>query len=371
MNAREGVFGDSVDDWELLVRWLPPGWEEAARTSGALRRTRAFKDAATLLRCLLMHLGEGCSLAETAARAATLGWTNVSGVALFKRLRASEQWLRQLAEGLWRQSRPVLTTGRRVRAVDATVVCEAGQTGSVWRVHYSIDLSNLQCDFLELTTPKGGERLTRFSVAPGELIMGDRMYGRPTGVGYVCGGGADLLVRINLKNMPLFTAGGQRLNVLAKLRSLKVKQPREWAVTVRTPVGMIAGRFVALKSSASERMRVRRRLKKRAQRKQCVISKESMEAAGYVMIWTSLPPDDFPTAKVLEYYRLRWQIELAFKRMKSLLGLGQLPKRSDASSRAWLHGKLLVALLIERLIADAESFSPWGYRLEEPPQPLA
>jgi len=66
------------------------------------------------------------------------------------------------------------------------------------------------------------------SVAPGELIMGDRMYGRPTGVGHVCGGGADLLVRINLKNMPLFTAGGQRLNVLAKLRTLKVKQPREW-----------------------------------------------------------------------------------------------------------------------------------------------
>jgi hypothetical protein len=83
------------------------------------------------------------------------------------------------------------------------------------------------------------------------------------------------------------------------------------------------------------------------------------------MVWTSLP-DSFTSAVVLEFYRLRWQIELVFKRMKSIMGLGHLPKADPVSCRAWLHGKLFVALLVERMIGAANSFSPWGYQLETP-----
>ena len=57
--------------------------------------------------------------------------------------------------------------------------------------------------------------------------------------------------------------------------------------------------------------------------------------------------------------------------MKSILGLGELPKRREDSCRAWLHGKLLVSLLLERLLDEAEHFSPWGYELVATAQPLA
>jgi IS4 transposase len=66
---------------------------------------------------------------------------------------------------------------------------------------------------------------------------------------------------------------------------------------------------------------------------------------------------------VLDWYRLRWQIELVFKRLKSLARLGHLPKYDDQSSRAWLYGKLFVALLTHKLIRQARDFSPWGYQL--------
>jgi hypothetical protein len=100
-------------------------------------------------------------------------------------------------------------------------------------------------------------------------------------------------------------------------------------------------------------------------------SGKAIEAAGYVFVWTSLPAKAFPGPKVLVLYRVRWQIELAFKRMKSILGLGQLPKQADASARAWLHGKLFIALLLDRLLHEAEAFSPWGYSLESAPESLA
>ena len=75
---------------------------------------------------------------------------------------------------------------------------------------------------------------------------------------------------------------------------------------------------------------------------------------------------------MLDLYRLRWQAELAFKRLKSLLNVGHLPKYDPRSSRAWLQAKLLTALLIERLLIESKLFSPWGYPLSalKPVEPL-
>jgi len=89
------------------------------------------------------------------------------------------------------------------------------------------------------------------------------------------------------------------------------------------------------------------------------LSAAAWRAAGYVFVWTSVPADVLTAGEVLELYRLRWQIELAFKRLKSIMGLGHLPKWSDASCRAWIHGKRFIARLIERLL-DAADRTPAG-----------
>ena len=83
----------------------------------------------------------------------------------------------------------------------------------------------------------------------------------------------------------------------------------------------------------------------------------------YVLVFTTLSTTQATAAQVLETYRLRWQIELAFKRMKFLAQLGHLPKHDDHSSRAWLYAKLLLALLTEKMIRTARTISPWGYNL--------
>jgi hypothetical protein len=82
------------EDWVVIESLLPPGWKEAARTTGALRRERGFDSPGTLLRVLLMHLVDGCSLRETAARAQAGGLAQVSDVALLNRLRSCGEWFR-------------------------------------------------------------------------------------------------------------------------------------------------------------------------------------------------------------------------------------------------------------------------------------
>lgn len=361
-----------ADDWRVIRQLLPAGWEEQARLSGALRRARGVDGAEQLLRILLIHLAAGYSLAETAARARRAGLGRLSAAALFKRMQASEEWLRWLAAA----ERDLLAEGvpvgqRRLRAVDATTVSEPGSTGTDWRIHYAINLTNLQCDFFELTDVRGGETWRRIPVSPGDLLLGDRAYGTPPGVAHVVASGGDVLTRINLRSLPLYEGTGARLDILKTVRHLHAGQALDVPAAVHGQHGqVIDGRLVAVRRSAQAACIERKRLLRIAQRKQRQASGKSLEAAQYLLLWTTL---DAAVAgpEVAEYYRWRWQIELGFKRMKSILGLGHLPKKDPASARAWLHGKLLTSLLVERMIQIAGAISPWGYQLEQPAQPLA
>jgi Transposase DDE domain len=366
-------FKDDVRDrdWTILTTFLPPGWAEMARTTGALRRVRDFPDAETLLRTLLLHVANGYSLAETAVRARQLG-VNVSPVAIFKRLRASEEWLRWLAEQERGQGRVVMESqGRPVRAVDATTVSEPGSTGTDWRVHYAINLTNLQCDFFEVTDVRGGETLRRVPVHRGDIVLGDRIYATPVSVAHVRQAQADIVVRLNRQSLPLFDLTTETaLDVLGMFRQLKVGQVQSWNTRIKQPGGgWIGGRIIAIKRSATATRKARRRLERKASKAQKKVSRATWIAAQYFAVWTSLP-ETFSAGAVLEMYRMRWQIELAFKRMKSILGLGHLPKKDPASAHAWLHGKIFVSLLVERMVEAANSFSPWGYRLSSSTQPV-
>ena len=368
MTTAEESLGS--ENWSILRTFLPKGWKEMARSTGALRRARDIPDAESLLRLLLMHVVNGYSLAETAVRARELGM-ELSAVAVFKRLRASEEWLRWLAEQQrGRQPVAVESQGRPVRVVDATTVSEPGSTGTDWRVHYVVNLANLQCDFFQLTDVKGGETLRRIPVRSGDIILGDRIYATPVGVAHVKAAQADILVRLNRRSLPVFDAEGNWLDVLRLFRRMKVGQIQQWSTRVKHPSGgWVTGRLIALKRSAEAARLARHRLEINASKKQKRVSPESWEAARYFFVWTTLA-DSFPAPSVLELYRLRWQIELAFKRMKSIMGLGHLPKKDPASARAWLHGKIFASLLVERMVEAADKFSPWGYRLGHEAQPM-
>ncbi len=361
------------EDWAVLSTFLPIGWDEQARKLGAIRRARYIKEPATVLRILLLHLASGCSLAETAARASASGLAQISAVGVYKRLRAAEPWLLWLAQHMRGAANlPMKVLGRKLRAVDATAVSEPGATGADWKVHYAVNVADLQCDFFELTDIQhGGETFRRVPVVGGDIMMGDRVYATPPGVAHVVGAGGDVLVRLNRGTLPLFDRYGRRISLLPPLRLLKGKSPREWAARVQNPHGgWIAGRLIALRQSREAANWQLKRLQREARHKHSPLSKDALEFAHYFMVWTTLR-SDLEARLILELYRLRWQIELVFKRMKSILGLGHLPKADPLSAKAWLEGKLFVGLLIEHMVDTASSFSPWGYSLATAAEPLA
>lgn len=365
------------EEWGVLARLLPTGWRELARETGAMRRARgAISDADTLLRVLLLHVASGLSLKQAAMRAQAQGLAQITDVGLLKRLRSSEKWLGELARRMYEGSRfsdggLEVPTGRQVRVVDATTVDEPGATGTDWRVHFAIALPQMQCDFYEVTDARGGEHFARLPVRRGDIVLGDRGYGYRKGVAHVLAHGGDVVVRLSSVGFPLLDpATGKPLRPLARLRRLKRQEAQEWPVCFTIDKKVYQARLCALRKSRHAAERAREAARQRAIRRQTTLRQETIDYADYVVVLTTLPKEQLDAQAVLALYRARWQIELCFKRLKSLFQLGHVPKYSNESARAWIQGKLLAVLLTERLLAQARLFSPWGYPLT-PSQPLA
>lgn len=356
------------ENWEILKRFLPDSWEEKATTLGALVRKRKIPNADTLLRVLLIHLADGKSLRTTATYAEEAGICKINDVALLHRLKASSEWFRwmavKLAEKLNYTSGPDFTTGKhRIRLVDSTIVSEPGSTGTDWRIHYSFCLKGLTCTDFIISGPKEGESLLRFSVEQGDLIIGDRGFCKRKGILHVLNRGGNVLTRFHSRALPLFTRKGVPWVIQENIRSLKAGDIGDWDVWVEDPKkgSMIKGRLCVIKKSNEAAKRTRKQIISYATKKKHKTFPLTLELADYFCLFTTLNRHTAKKEDLLNLYRGRWQIELAFKRLKSIIGIGHLPKSEEDSCIAWLHGKMFIALLTESMYQEALFFSPWGY----------
>ncbi len=338
-----------------------------------MKGLRKNKSAESLLRMLLLHLGCGHSLLETSVRARQEGLAELSAVALWKRLRKSQRWLQALCVELFRERGGGVELssagGLQVRALDATTVREPGRTGSLWRLHYSVCLPSLACDFFRLTATQGagtGESFRQFPVADGDYLLADRGHATASGLRHVVQASGRVTVRVNTGALKLQTVEGQPFDLLAGVQTLRrAGACGSWEVQVVDVAGPAAsGRVCALRKTGEAIRLAHRHLRQQASRKGQQLRPETLEYAKYVIVFTTFPAARSSAPEVLEWYRTRWQVELVFQRFKSLAGLGHLPKHDESSAKAWLYGRLFVALLVEKLIGHAGSVSPWGYPLE-------
>lgn len=361
-----------IEDWEILRSFFPLGWEEMALQTGALKGLRKNKSAEDFLRTLLLHVGCGYSLRETVARAKLANLADMSDVALLGRLKKAKDWLHAMCLALLKEQvdSPSHNEGFKVRLFDATNVKEPGQTGSLWRIHYSVVFPSLLCDFLKPTACKGqgtGETFFQFSIRKGDFIIADRGYSTAPGIHHVASKKAHVMVRVNTQSLPILCVKAARFPLLQKVTSIKKAGTiASWNVIIpgndnRT----VPGRICAVRKTKEAIQLAHDRLRKTATRKGHVLRPETFEYAKYVIIFTTFPEKSFSAPEILNWYRCRWQVELIFKRFKSIAALGHLPKHDQESSKAWLYGKLFVALLTSRLINYASAISPWGYNLEE------
>ena len=357
-----------LDHWPEVSARFPAGFDldATARAHGAFTRAREIKSAETLLRLALAYGGLGMSLREACAWAEAGEIASLSGPSLLDRLCKAAPWLGDILAALIAEQAKVSAgrwAGYRLRALDGTSICQPGADRTTWRLHVGYDLATGQVDQLELTDLHGAENLQRLTYRPGDIVLGDRYYARPRDLRPVIDAGADFIVRTGWNSLRLLQANGDPFDLFA---ALAAQAEQESEVQVRIHEGLTGApeplilRLVVRRKNPEQAEAEQKRLLKEAKKRGKQPDPRSLEAAKYILLLTSLPAAVFPPADILALYRFRWQIELAFKRFKSLAGLDTLPAKKPELARAWIYARLIVAIIAEQIAGQVPDSSPSG-----------
>jgi hypothetical protein len=363
----ETIDSKTATDWEALLSFLPSNYRELAHEHAQLEvkfGNAKITEAEQLLRLIFVRVGANLPLRQTVTLVEKAGGLKVSHKTLHQKMRLAGPYLQTLVNemsAMARMGTPELWSGYDVVAIDATTDSSPGSAGTDARVHTAIRVSDLTVLHAEVTGVSGGETLKRFPLQPGQLALTDRGYSNGPGIASAVMKGADVLSRLNRGSLPLYEVKGEApIDVMDRLRSLKGRRAGEWAVEVHTEVDgetmVIGGRLIAVRLPTDKAEEARQRVRKEYGKD---TTDDMLEAAGYVALFTTIPAERMTAANCIALYRLRWQVELLFKRWKSICGLDRLPNKIEETILSWVLGKILLALILDRMgSAGTELFPP-------------
>ena len=392
-----------------LLSFLAKGWEQKCLELGIIKRQRGIKTPGDLMMLNLFHLLNGCSLLEISEAGRLLNIGKFSDVAFMKRFEQCGEWFAwncgQFAQRAVAQyQKPEYLKDYRVIAFDASDVVEKGCSGQRYRLHYGIDIFNMCTVSYKITRSEVGEALRNFPLQRGDLAIGDRAYGTVNGIDHCVKSGADFILRLRANGAKLYDDNGKAIDIVSKFQDLESEECGCFQAFVRMKVSagditkvsagdimkdsagditkvstgditkdstcdktryeMLPVRVCVKRKSDADYEQTLKKLKRRESRKQCKVMDETKQFNRFIVVLTSLP-QRVSAYDVLETYRYRWQIEIYFKRLKSIMDLGELPKKREKSSLAWINGKIMVALMIE-LFLSSVAFSPRGQENGKP-----
>jgi hypothetical protein len=246
-------------------------------------------------------------------------------------------------------NKPNFLEARQVLIIDATDETTKGKNKDTWRLHYTFDLFGFNCEAMELTSNKEGERLSRHPISANAIYIADRIYCTISGIEHALSGEADVLLRFKSKAFHLYNASGERIELLAYLRGLKELESTDVRCFYKLSCGTLRPlRIVAMRKDEAAIAESKRKMERKVSKKQeQKVEADTVELNEYIVIATTL---DYSNEQVLELYRSRWQIEQVFYRLKSLFGYDNVPSKREDSVKAWFYGKLMLAALCERIL---------------------
>jgi hypothetical protein len=359
-------MGRENDLFEQLLKLLPEGWEAKVRELKAFQRERGIQSPEDLIQTILLYLTEGRSFRGTSAIKSLSGEGTISDVAILKRMRNSAALLQWLCRHICRNAgfigeQPAWLKKQTVILADGTEDVKCGVRRQCYKLHYSLDLFTLEPRELLITDLRTGEKLANFKqLGTGDIVMGDRIYGTVPGIRYLKQCGARYVLRIKNRGFRIYDGKKGEIGLLERLSSLKAGDLADMRVKCRMAGRYEGVRICALRKDATSEQAGLKRLVKENQRKRGgkAVSELQRENNKYIIVATSLGKE-VSAEQVLELYRMRWQIELAFKRLKSLFRYNDLPAKNGESVTAWFYGKRLLAALCETLV-NTGRFSPSG-----------
>jgi hypothetical protein len=366
----------ATTDWQLITAQLPADWRELAENMGLLEERpehigAKVDDIEPILRLVLYQAGASDSLRATVARAAAIGLIAISHVGLHKWMRKIGGYLVALLTRMVETASfaPERWHGFEVIAGDATTVQRPGSKGTTARLHYALRLADLTPRHIEVTDEHGGETAQRFRAEPGELWLLDRGYANPAGVASIRDRRGHVIVRVNRGTLPLYDKRGKRIDVMEQLRGTSAReQVQQRRAFVHVGSRKVPGRLCWVRIPEDKVAQARQRAERETDG---ACDDDTLFAAEFVAVFTTVL-HELNAQQILTLYRARWQVELDFKRSKSIRELDRLPNFLPQTIHSWICAKLLLQLIAVRIASPAAAgFPPGELGIEILPAPSA
>lgn len=352
-------IGQEEKEWEDLLKQLPASLdlEKTAFDSGALIRKRKVKSANDLLRLIFGYSLCKLSLRSTAGWAASIKIADISDVGLLGRLKNSRIWLKDIVSAILRErcdQKHDLDTDYGVNFVDATYVKTQGTKGDNYCIHSRFHLGGGQFGDFKVDDTTGRETFNHFTWEAGAIAVGDRAYAKAIQLLKLVKNGADFIVRVGLTSMSLQNLDGSTFSLMEAVRDVDEGITASHDIQVAVKKGRkihdtIKGRLLIAKLGKKTQARSQKIAKRSGQKRQTTPAPETLEMANYLVLFTSLSEEVMPSSTIFTLYRLRWQIEIAFKRLKSLLQLDELKAQNDQLVQVCLYASLILSLITEQI----------------------
>lgn len=327
--------------------------ETSARETGALIRRRGVRSAADLLHLALLYGPGGMSLRSVASHATETGLANLCDVSLLGRLRKATNYLEDVLQHLLasRLGTAPAAGQMRLSVVDGSTVSAPGSQGSDWRLHARYEPARGGFTDLLVTRTRTAEALSCVAVRAGDVLLCDRGYARVRNFAHARAQAADFITRIGWRSLKLYDLAGDSFDLLAALPACG--QPVvEHHIRIGSGKTAVQARLILARKPDEATARQQQKVQRQASRKGRKTDPRTLQAAGFMMLVTSLPVERATATQVLELYRMRWQIELAFKRLKSLSQFAALRASDPKLARAWMLAHLIAAVLIETSLGE-------------------
>jgi len=342
-------FGTVDTAFESFLQELPEDYQELALEFKAFCRSRKIKTPEQLMQVVMGYCGIDAVLRETAGNF-TLLEERISDTAIHKRLKACVPWVKALLGRMMGEAFQPATEGHlRFLIVDGSTVQAPGAQGTDYRLHLAIDLVRLHLVHVKVTDAHESEHLDHYPLQEGDVVVLDRGYNQAQMWIDHADRGISLIVRYNPHSLNLYDAEGQKIEVDAVLRKATTAEVGLPVQVRGKQKEFMKGYLHARRLPAAQAAQARRRARAEARKKGRTVQQRTLALAEWVLLFTTLAPEVLPTETAMALYRVRWQVELAIKRLKSLLNIDHLRAKKDSVlADLYLHGKLLYAWVIEK-----------------------
>lgn len=343
-----------------LMKVLPNSYIDLCYKTKTTYRARELKEAKELMLICLNYLYGGLTLMELSGVALLKGY-KISDVALMEKLAHCSEWYKAIISEMQspqiaNYAKPKGLEDYEFFANDGSNIVPKGRGKKTFRLHYSINIFNLSTAQFKITDYKTGESLKNFKIQAKQVHIADRAYGTKTSIEHCLRNKGDIIVRLQKGAFTLYDAEKNKIVLTDELKKVTESNLLDYhCFFENAEKKLVPIRICAIRKTPENIKKTQIKIRRKESKKQIGMSADAKFMNNFIVVATTLT--QVGANEILEIYRYRWQVELYFKRLKSILCVGEVPNKKDEHIMAWLNGKMMTALLMEQLFAEV-SFSP-------------